>query len=145
MTPDELFWAKVDSNGSCWTWTACLSAEGYGMFRLKRRTRLAHRLAYEWLVGPIPLGLQLDHLCRNRACVNPDHLEPVTPKVNTQRSDAGKARGLQQRSLTHCLRGHPFNDLNTYKTPDGRRNCRTCRALATARYHARRASNGEAV
>lgn len=94
----------------------------------------AHRLAYEHFRGPIPDGLQLDHLCRNRTCVNPEHLEPVTPKVNTRR-----ARAL----ITHCPAGHKYDHENTRISPDGRRYCSICkRAQTRASRERRKASNG---
>jgi hypothetical protein len=80
------FWSKVDQGEDCWRWTACTS-NGYGRFSVKRQPVLAHRFAYELLVGPIPEGLELDHLCRNRWCVNPDHLEPVTHDENVRRAN----------------------------------------------------------
>ena len=96
--PDERFWSKVDRNGrgGCWLWTASLNRYGYPNFgAVNGRPMAGHRYAYERLVGPIPAGLQLDHLCRVRRCVNPAHLEPVTPKENTR-------RGLRAR-MTHPL------------------------------------------
>jgi hypothetical protein len=97
----ERFWKKVSPTGFCWEWTAAtLKARGgYGVFgwnELGRNvTVYAHRFAYEMLVGPIPAGMQLDHLCRNHVCVNPDHLEPVAPGTNTSRGfgPTGKGRG----------------------------------------------------
>jgi hypothetical protein len=122
MTDEERFWAKVDKTDSCWLWTAGAS-EGYGRFRVSRPTRrtlAAHRVAYEWLVGPIPDGLQLDHLCRNPSCVNPDHLEPVTNRENGR-------RGIKGELTTHCPQGHPYSGVNLYVHPRGRRKCRQCR------------------
>lgn len=92
--------------------------------------RYAHRVAYEHLVGPVPDGLQLDHLCRNRRCVNPDHLEPVTAQENTRRSKA---------LIQQCAQGHAYDDENTAIAPSGQRYCRACkRARALARYYANR-------
>ena len=87
----ERFWASVDKTDECWLWLQVLLASGYGKFYANGRQHLAHRYAYELLVGPIPDGLQIDHLCRVKNCVRPDHLEPVTPGVNTRRARAARA------------------------------------------------------
>ena len=112
---------QVAANG-CWQWTAALDRSGYGRFgvsgatRSERRMRLAHRVSYETHVSPIPEGLDLDHLCGNRACVNPEHLEPV-PHVENMR------RTRQDR----CARGHVYDEETTYTYSNGRRSCRACR------------------
>jgi len=132
-TPDDVerFWVKVDRSGpdGCWVWTAA-RVTGYGRFRLAGKQVGAHRLAYELLVGPIPDGLTIDHLCRNRACVNPSHLEPVTGRVNTLRGFAPPARNATK---THCLAGHPFEGDNLRFTSRVERICRTCRNEHSAR------------
>ena len=92
-----------DREDGCWHWTGHLQPNGYGSFRVSGRTFRAHRWAYEHYVGPIPEGLQIDHLCRNRACVNPSHLEPVTARENTRRA-----------MRPQCVNGHPFTADNTY-------------------------------
>lgn len=132
-TVEDRFWAKVDKRGSdeCWQWTAVRSWGGYGLFNDGRAHCHAHRFAYELLVGPIPEGKQLDHLCRNRTCVNPAHLEPVTQQENIRRGDCGK----HTREKTHCPQGHPYAGDNLYVTPDGRRECRQCRRAAQERFH----------
>lgn len=119
---EERFWEKVDKAGDCWLWTAG-KARGYGYIRLNGRTQAAHRVAYAMLVGPIPEGLTLDHLCRNPACVNPAHLEVVSLKENILRGIGASAQHARQ---THCIRGHPFDEENTYWCSDGRRQCRAC-------------------
>lgn len=128
------FFGAIDvgtSPGGCWFWTGGLFEGGYRRFKVKGRGRLAHRVAYELLVGPIPLGLHLDHLCRERACVNPLHLEPTTPLENARRAFSPKA------AKTHCDAGHPFDEGNTYRDPRGWRGCRACRQEATRRWEAR--------
>jgi hypothetical protein len=97
-------------------------------------TLLAHRVSYERYVGPIPEGAHLDHLCRNRACVNPEHLEPVSVQTNILR---GVSPSAVNAAKTECLRGHPFDDENTYVCPAGKRRCRACK---TARQSLRRAA-----
>jgi hypothetical protein len=111
----------VDPNG-CWLWTGA-KTRGYGSASFDGRRYRAHRLTYELLVGPIPEGLTLDHLCRVTACVNPAHLEPVTQKENIRRGETGE----NMRSKTHCPMGHPFDEKNTYLDPKGHRRCRECR------------------
>lgn len=114
----------IDALTDCWVWPT-QAANGYGRIRIgtidghDRTMAYTHRVAYEALVGPIPDGLFLDHLCRNRACCNPTHLEPVTNRINVLRG--------KDTSRTHCIRGHEFTDENTYTFPSGRRNCRACR------------------
>ena len=134
------FWSKVHADSSgCWLWTAALNDAGYGKYSIRRSTwRRAHRVAYLGLVGPIPDGLTLDHLCRVRRCVNPSHLEPVTAGENVLR---GVGLSAQNNRKTHCRRGHEFTEENTYHYPASEeRGCRACRnqlqrqARAEARY-----------
>lgn len=123
---EERFWSKVDASGGCWVWTASIDPNGYGKYSEtvggKKRYPYAHRYAYTALVGPIPEGLTIDHLCKNRKCVNPDHLEAVTLRVNILRSDSPPARQARQ---ARCKRGHELTPDNTY-TSSGYRQCRAC-------------------
>lgn len=122
---------KVVWNGDedeCWTWEASVGSHGYGQIAVEGRPVLAHRLAYELFVGPIPAGLDLDHLCRVRPCVNPGHLEPVTRSENLRRGDGPQILRNRQLSKTHCPQGHPYSGDNLYIAPrTGYRQCRTCR------------------
>ncbi len=113
----------------CWQWIGAKHSEGYGVIRADGRPAYAHRVAYELLVGPIPEGLDIDHLCRNRLCVNPTHLEPVTRRENLLRGDTITA---DQTRRTHCPQGHPYEGDNLFHDKKGRRYCRAC-----AREHSR--------
>lgn len=108
------------THGGCWDWTGARTEKGYGQFWHAGGMVKAHRFAYEHGVGPIPDGLELDHLCRNTSCVNPDHLEPVTTTENLRRSRVARVVDVA------CKRGHPWTDENTYVDAKGRRQCRTC-------------------
>lgn len=116
-TADEIarFLAKVDKRADCWEWTAAQNGNGYGVVTVRSIVVLAHRASYLIANGSIPDGLELDHLCRNKSCVNPEHLEAVTHEENMRR-----APGWNHRRRI-CSRGH--DDWVTY--PSGRR-CRTC-------------------
>lgn len=120
----ERLWAGALADGTgCWVWRRGLNDSGYGWIKSGGRTRRAHRVAYELVKGPIPDGLEIDHLCRVRACINPDHLEAVTHRENQLR---GKTVGAANARKTHCLRGHPYDATNTYRPPSGGRHCRGC-------------------
>lgn len=130
----ERFLAKVAiQEGGCWEWTAVTAGEGYGYFYRgsvapgEHGRIYAHRWSYEYHVGPIPKGLVIDHLCRNRLCVNPEHLEPVSQLENVRR---GHGNGKQ----THCPAGHEYAGENLYITPKGGRQCRACKRQALRKY-----------
>lgn len=125
----------------CWEFQGHRDQHGYGNIGLGgrggRQTK-AHRVTYEALVAEIPEGLVIDHLCRNKSCVNPAHLEPVTQRENLRRADAWGAAASARRARTHCPQGHPYDAENTYVTPSGSRDCRACRRAASRRAAARR-------
>ena len=137
--PDR-FWAKVspDTETGCWRWTAAI-VNGYGRFNPRGQgTWLAHRAAYIALVGPVPGGLPLDHLCRNRACVNPAHLEPVTNAENILRGEGYSAINAR---VTHCPKGHPLFGDNLWvrkRTWGDQRECRQCHRNRVRRSQLRR-------
>ena len=146
-TKAERFWAKVNrsADAECWLWLGYTGRNGYGSFSESRhggrpgRTRVAHRVAYELTAGPIPVGFEIDHLCRNRSCVNPAHLEAVPPYVNNMRSDSPTSKNARK---THCPYGHPYAGDNLYfhAGSNGRR-CRAChRESERARYRLRKAA-----
>lgn len=106
----------------CWEWTGARTPDGYGLMADGGKCRRSHVVIYTRAKGPVPDGLQLDHLCRNRGCVNPDHLEPVTNKVNSLRGEGFSAVNAKK---THCPAGHPYDEANTYRDKKGRK-CWTC-------------------
>lgn len=141
MTPrkwatwQDRFWSKVDKTETCWLWTASLG-DGYGRFRNDGLQDMAHRVAYRLLVGPIPDGLTVDHLCRTRRCVNPAHMELVTSVENVMRGESPHARNARK---THCKHGHPFHgdNLVVLKSPLGARGCRACNREKASRHRER--------
>lgn len=127
-----------EPNSGCWIWTGMLNDAGYGLIAMriggKKRQRRAHRIYYELVKGKISEKLTLDHLCRVRCCVNPDHLEPVTPVENVMRGESFYAT---QARKTHCPKGHPYAGANLRITPHGGRLCRICVARRVREYQAR--------
>ena len=141
LSEEERFWSKVEITPyGCWEWCGCLTKGGYGQFVLGTRV-YAHRYAYKMMVGEIPEGLQVDHLCRNRSCVNPEHMEIVTRKENILR---GQSLPAKCSRLTHCPRGHEYNEQNTYLWigKEGTKNSgkvgRQCRICAKQKYSERK-------
>ena len=123
------FWSKVGigAPNKCWPWTASKNSNGYGSFWMNGHLKKAHRVAYELVIGPIPEGLEIDHLCREHACVNTSHLEPVTHRENGLRGLSPYAKNARK---THCKRGHPFNEANTrIRVDNGTRWCHECNRL----------------
>lgn len=115
-----------EPNTGCWLWTGHLHDHGYAMLRANGKNMRMHRWSYEHFIGPIPRGLQIDHLCRTRCCVNPDHLEAVTGKENTKRGLSGSLARARNLAKTHCPRGHAYTPENIEMYRDGKRRCRTC-------------------
>jgi hypothetical protein len=147
-TADERFWRQVEGGDvqTCWTWIGRPANAGYGKFVDGRKWYQAHRFAFERLIAEIPDGLELDHLCRNRVCVNPWHMEPVTHYVNTRRALLGKPfTGRRPAAVaTHCANGHLRTEANTYISPNGHsRDCRDCGRERARRYKARRRAGKE--
>lgn len=129
----RLGWTVTASG--CWEWAACRQASGYGLMQWDGRLQCAHRLAHEAWIGAIPDGHEIDHLCNNPPCINPDHLEAVTHAENMRR------RVMRN---THCGQGHAFADGNTYWYR-GQRRCRTCRAAADERRRLRNRATGAPI
>lgn len=134
----ERFDAKVERTSSCWLWCAARARNGYGLFNFNGQMRTVHRVAHERWKGPIPPGLTIDHLCRNRACVNPDHLEVVSQRENVRR---GLVSALRPQRV-ECRNGHRMDPGNRYmvksRTGRPRMECRACHLASMARYRAKR-------
>lgn len=121
---------KIIRRTGCWEWQRCIHPSGYGRIGIDYKVFYVHRISYELFVGKIPKGLDLDHLCRNRRCCNPEHLEPVTRSVNLRRGAGPKIIALLALKKTHCPKEHPYNKENTMRDSAGYRACRICRKLA---------------
>lgn len=122
------FWEKVAIVGDCWEWQGMMHKNGYGQYYTDRIVYFAHRYSYQLIHGDIPKALEIDHLCRNTRCVNPNHLEAVPPRVNKLRGTSFAAR---HAAATHCIHGHEFTPKNTRTwfqkgRPYPRRTCRAC-------------------
>lgn len=128
---EQRWWHLVDRRGDdeCWPWKGAPNDDGYGHLKINGKSLKAHRLAYEILVAPIPDGLVIDHLCRNRICVNPAHLEPVTSGVNTHR---GATLAAAQALMEECVWGHPLSGDNLRVDKRGKRVCRLCNSIRGA-------------
>lgn len=128
----ERTWNKFLVDDGCWLWTANVDPDGYGrMWNRPGEPTKAHVVIWTALRGPVPAGMELDHLCAVKSCVNPGHLEPTTHQVNCQR------RPQYQLEKTHCPQGHPYDEANTY-TYQGRRSCRICAKARAAVYEVKR-------
>lgn len=143
LSEDQIvrFWSQVDRSGTqshphCWPWVNG-KTQGYGVMHVGTRAIKAHRISYTLLVGEIPPHLELDHLCRNRACCNPAHLEPVSHQENMLR---GETITRRFRERTQCGQGHPLSGPNLSRRANGSRRCLTCHAASMARARAKRAA-----
>jgi hypothetical protein len=151
LVPEEDFAAMLarfeekispEPNSGCWLWDGAINRDGYGNFWLPRQRRGigAHRLSYILAVGPVPDGLEIDHLCRMRCCVNPEHMEPVTKAENARRGIVGH----NSSAKTHCPQGHAYTADNLVKIRTRSRTnriCLTCSRLNRRKYRARRKAN----
>lgn len=126
---------SIDHQTGCWEWIMCRSHDGYGKARRGGQYIYAHRAAYEMFFGPVPDDRQLDHLCRNRRCCNPRHMEPVSHRENGLR---GVSPWAQNARKTVCKHGHPLSDDNLRITKTGKRKCRACQRRAARESYRRK-------
>lgn len=131
----DRFWSHVDKSGECWLWRAATHRGGYGRFHIAGGERLAHRASYEITHGAIPAGMVIDHVCRNRACVNPSHLRVVTARTNTLENSL--APSALNAAKTHCVRGHELIDRTT-AAKAGWRYCKKCAVINQTAYRERK-------
>lgn len=134
---------RIAVEGECWI-SRGSDVRGYRRITWNGKRQYAHRVVYEQMVGPVPDGLDLDHLCRVRSCCRPDHLEPVTRAENIRRGDIGRINGERAAQRTHCPQNHPYDDENTYHGR-GQRHCRECSRASARRYKARIRQQGSAA
>lgn len=140
----QRFWAKVDKTETCWIWTGSLNASGYGCVRIEGRSLRPHRVSYALEFGEIPAGLTLDHLCRVRSCVRPDHLEAVTHRENSRRGTSGDLLRARLLAKTSCRNGHPYGP-DTPRRKEGCRNCAVCKAEGSKRRERNRRERARAA
>lgn len=128
------FWDRVEVTGCCWLWQGTIKNDsGYGVIGIDYKKYYVHRLVYEALVGPIPDGMHIDHICRIRHCVNPDHLEPVTLAENVLR---GYSAGARAKRENVCVRGHQLTEDTVWVTKTGARKCKQCSYITNTRWYA---------
>lgn len=137
----ERFWIKVEKTDGCWNWLGHHIKQGYARFRYNGGPGYAHRYSYELHKGAIPPGLQIDHLCRNRGCVNPDHLRAVTVKENL----ATRVMCADPRKRRACNAGHPYLDGSYYMLKTGSRRCKECQVASEVRLRLRARGNVELI
>ena len=147
LSAEERFWPKVRKADGCWQWIGARGGHTYGNFWDGTRTTRAHTFAFETVTGQkVPAGMHLDHLCRNHLCVNPAHLEVVTPLENTQRGVLLSIMRYRNIDMTHCKHGHPLSGDNLYVQPkNGYRYCQTCKREAKRRLYWRKRDGRDAT
>lgn len=129
------FLNRISVDRKCWSWRPPLTKSGYGQIRISGKLQYSHRVSYVLARGLIPSGLTIDHLCRNRACVNPDHLEAVSLRTNTLRGESPHAKNARK---THCINGHALTRENTFRTKRPGRACKACHLITCKKYREKR-------